>query len=207
MARIETDPNYTTPTFSRATAATDLFKKEDVQNLAAAMSTHDHTTGKGLTLAATSFPNRTITNNQIALDTIQYDTLAANAVSQIAFANGSTNNPTTTTAAPSWADIPELSITMTTISGSVALLAWLMCTMSGPINGVAGLNLNYDGTDVLQSSALFAVANQTLVLSTVYRWATPTAASHTIKGRWNISSGTLTGVWNYRSLLVVEMRA
>lgn len=48
MARIETDPNYTTPTFSRATAGTDVFKKEDVQGVSAALSTHDHASGKGL---------------------------------------------------------------------------------------------------------------------------------------------------------------
>ena len=48
MARIETDPNYSTPTFPRATAATDPFKKEDVQALAAAFSLHDHSIGKGL---------------------------------------------------------------------------------------------------------------------------------------------------------------
>jgi hypothetical protein len=47
MARIETDPNYTAPTFSRATEENDLFKKTDVQNLAAAVSSHDHTPGKG----------------------------------------------------------------------------------------------------------------------------------------------------------------
>lgn len=52
MARIETDPNYTAPTFSRATAATDIFKKEDVQGVAAAMSLHDHSTGKGLPIAS-----------------------------------------------------------------------------------------------------------------------------------------------------------
>lgn len=52
MARIETDPNYTTPTFSRATAATDPFKKEDVQQVAAALSTHTHATGFGLPVAA-----------------------------------------------------------------------------------------------------------------------------------------------------------
>src|SRR5215204_55000 len=52
MARIETDPNYSTPTFPRATAAADLFKKEDVQALAAAMSTHEHGTGKGLPVTA-----------------------------------------------------------------------------------------------------------------------------------------------------------
>src|SRR5215510_13632472 len=66
MARIETDPNYSSPTFSRATAGTDIFKKEDVQALAAAMSTHDHTTGKGLPMAAGSIPNGTITAAMIA---------------------------------------------------------------------------------------------------------------------------------------------
>jgi hypothetical protein len=52
MARIETDPNYTSPTFSRATAGTDIFKKEDVQSVAAALSTHVHDgAGKGLAVA------------------------------------------------------------------------------------------------------------------------------------------------------------
>jgi hypothetical protein len=73
MARIETDPNYTTPTFSRATAATDIFKKEDVQGVAAALSTHDHSTGKGLPLVAGAIPSGTITSAMIADGTI--DTL------------------------------------------------------------------------------------------------------------------------------------
>ena len=34
--------------FPYATAAADLFKKEDVQTLALAVDQHDHTTGKGL---------------------------------------------------------------------------------------------------------------------------------------------------------------
>src|SRR5215468_10648103 len=55
MARIETDPNYTTPTFPRATAGPDIFKKEDVQQLAAAVSTHDHTSGKGLRITTSAF--------------------------------------------------------------------------------------------------------------------------------------------------------
>jgi hypothetical protein len=48
MARIETDPNYDSPTFSRGTSATDIFKKEDVQGLAAAVSTHVHDGVQGL---------------------------------------------------------------------------------------------------------------------------------------------------------------
>lgn len=38
--------------FPYATAATDLFVKEDVQTLALAVDQHDHTSGKGLALGA-----------------------------------------------------------------------------------------------------------------------------------------------------------
>ena len=88
MARIETDPNYNSPTFSRATAATDLFKKEDVQNLAAAMSTHDHTNGKGLPLVAGSIPNGTITSAMIADATIDTADLKDGAVTSAKIADG-----------------------------------------------------------------------------------------------------------------------
>jgi hypothetical protein len=89
MARIETDPNYSSPTFSRATAATDIFKKEDVQNLASAVSTHDHTSGKGLALAAGSIPDGTITSAKIADGTIVAGDLADNAVTTPKIADGS----------------------------------------------------------------------------------------------------------------------
>lgn len=87
MARIETDPNYNAPTFSRATAATDLFKKEDVQALAAAMSTHVHdNAGKGLSVApaAGSIPgsalaDNSITSAKIVDGTITYGDIAAGA--------------------------------------------------------------------------------------------------------------------------------
>ena len=80
MARIETDPNYTTPTFSRATAGTDLFKKEDVQQLAAALSTHDHSTGKGLILPASAIPDGAITSAKIADGTIATADIGLNQV-------------------------------------------------------------------------------------------------------------------------------
>jgi hypothetical protein len=88
MARIETDPNYTAPTFSRATAPTDPFKKEDVQNVAAALSTHDHTTGKGLPMAAGSIPNGTITSAMLADGTIDTAALKDGAVTSAKIADG-----------------------------------------------------------------------------------------------------------------------
>ena len=45
--------NFTGPLqFPYATAATDLFKKEDVQTLAVAVDAHDHSAGKGLPVGA-----------------------------------------------------------------------------------------------------------------------------------------------------------
>jgi len=88
MARIETDPNYTAPTFPRATAATDLFKKEDVQNLAAAISTHDHSTGKGVAIPFTSIPAGTITSGMIADATIVATDIADGAITSAKIADG-----------------------------------------------------------------------------------------------------------------------
>lgn len=88
MARIETDPNYTAPTFSRATAATDSFKKEDVQNLAAAMSAHDHSTGKGLVIAAGGIGTGVITSAMLADGTVATGDLADGAVTSIKIADG-----------------------------------------------------------------------------------------------------------------------
>jgi hypothetical protein len=88
MARIPVDPNYNSPTFPRATAATDLFLKEDVQALAAAMSTHDHSTGKGVVLGAASIPNGTITSAMIADLTIDTADLKDGAVTSAKILDG-----------------------------------------------------------------------------------------------------------------------
>jgi len=66
MARIETDPNYTAPTFPRATAGPDIFKKEDVQQLAAALSAHTNDgAGHGLPINGASIAPGSITSAQI----------------------------------------------------------------------------------------------------------------------------------------------
>ena len=70
MARL-TAVNFTGPLqFPYASAATDLFKKEDVQTLAVAVDAHDHSAGKGLAIAAAAIPNGLITSAMIADGTI-----------------------------------------------------------------------------------------------------------------------------------------
>jgi hypothetical protein len=76
MARIPVDPNYSFPTFPRATAATDIFVKEDVQALAAAVSTHVHDgAGKGLLVGGPAAGS--ITNAMLGAD-VARDSLLVN---------------------------------------------------------------------------------------------------------------------------------
>jgi hypothetical protein len=65
--------------FPMASAATDLFKKEDVQTLALAVDGHDHSSGKGLALSGAAIPSGTITSAMIADGTIATTDLAAGA--------------------------------------------------------------------------------------------------------------------------------
>jgi hypothetical protein len=69
--------------FPYATAATDIFKKEDVQTLALAVDQHDHSSGKGLLLSASGIPAGSITSAMIADGTIQTVDLQDGSVSTI----------------------------------------------------------------------------------------------------------------------------
>src|SRR6478736_5860550 len=68
--------------FPYATAATDLFKKEDVQTLALAVDGHDHSAGKGLTL-----PSGLITSTMIADGTIVAGDIANSTITGAKIAN------------------------------------------------------------------------------------------------------------------------
>lgn len=95
MARIETDPNYTTPTFPRATAATDPFKKEDVQLVAAALSTHVHDGVHGLVLTTVpigAIADGSITSAKIADKTIVATDIADLTITQAQLAVGSVDS-------------------------------------------------------------------------------------------------------------------
>src|SRR5215831_15342093 len=69
--------------FPMANAATDLFKKEDVQTLALAVDGHDHSSGKGLAL-----PAGLITNSMIADGTIQTVKIADNQITSAKITDG-----------------------------------------------------------------------------------------------------------------------
>jgi hypothetical protein len=206
VARIETDPNYTTPTFSRATAAADPFKKEDVQNLAAAMSAHNHTSGKGLPMAAGSIPNGTITSAMIADGTIATADIAAGAVSQRVLVPGINANPSTTST--TYVDIPDMLVTLTTTGGDLLVWANVSASNSG-VGNFSLLGLSIDGAaevgEVVMVAAV-AGSGSMQTLGTFWWYAAPSAASHTIKARWRVSGGTLSNNLTMRQLLVCELK-
>src|SRR5499427_9021761 len=81
--------NFTAPLqFPYATAGTDVFMKEDVQILAQAVDQHNHTTGKGLPIAAGAIPNGSITSAMIADGTIQGADIATGAITTTQIADG-----------------------------------------------------------------------------------------------------------------------
>jgi len=206
VARIETDPNYTTPTFSRATAATDLFKKEDVQNLAAALSTHDHTSGKGLPMLAGSIPNGTITSAMIADGTITTADLAPNAVTTAYSAQGATGSPSTTSGA--LVDMPEIVLTIPGLNSADLVLCWLWATVWNTLAGggiALGLALDGAGGSLIgqfnSSGGGFA---GTIALAHYFGGLT---GSHTIKGRYAMTGGgSAVLVGTYRELLCLVVR-
>jgi hypothetical protein len=205
MARIETDPNYNSPTFSRATAPTDIFKKEDIQNVASAFSTHIHD-GAGKGLGITTLPSGIVTSAMIANGTIQDVDIAPGAVSQRRFVNGSTLNPTTTST--SYVDLTDLSITLTTGGGD--LLVWAVASVynSGAGNFIF-LALSLDGASEVGEMVVVpsgAGGASILVGSLVYAFSGPSSASHTVKVRWKTLAGTATGNALNRYLMVMEMK-
>jgi hypothetical protein len=101
MARIPVDPNYSFPTFPRATAATDIFVKEDVQALAAAVSTHVHDgAGKGLLVGGPAAGS--ITNAMLGADVARENQLTNGGFEVWQRGNGPFTTPSPVFTADRW---------------------------------------------------------------------------------------------------------
>jgi hypothetical protein len=197
--------------FPYATAAADIFKKEDVQTLALAVDQHDHTTGKGLLLPAGAIPAGSITSAMIADGTIvaadiadgsiTTAKLAGSAVTQLASAAGSTVSPGTTSG--SLVDIPDMAATMTTVGG--LLLCWFTVELQTDGTGAGGvIGFNMDGVDSISYHVRFGNAGLPGVFTIVHVFG-PAAGAHTIKGRWAaLVGGTLSNPGTSRVIMVTE---
>lgn len=130
--------------------------------------------------------------------------LANNATFQASIAEGSTVDPTTTSA--SWSDVAQMSITMTTTGGMVLLLfsARLSHNTAG---GQLGIGIEVDGgmASTTERVAHYYAANAELALTTLYL-LTPSAAGHTFKGKWYVTTGTGKAVSAHRHLIAVEFK-
>ena len=166
--------------FPKANAATDLFKKEDLQVLAEAVDQHDHSTGKGLALPPGS-------------------------LSQTGLASGATASPTTTSS--TLVDLPDMAVTLTTTGGDV--LVWLTSSFTSSVVGmVASIALRADAGSNVAALNLTqpGAANGLISATTFWRFTGLTAGSHTFSGRWSTNSGTLTAYTTARYLMAVELK-
>ena len=194
--------------FPMASAATDVFQKEDVQILAQAVDLHVHDgTGKGLPIAnipAAAIPDGSITSAKIVDGTIATVDIAAQATYQTGQANGVSSNPVTTSSA--LADMPDMVVTLTTTGGDVLL--WFVGTFTSPApTAVATIGLSMDGANLVNVILTQPVSANALVLGSCFTLiSAPAAVTHTFKALWAISAGTLGAYAVYRNLMAVELK-
>lgn len=190
--------------FPYATAGTDLFKKEDVQTLALAVDSHDHSSGKGLILAASAIPAGSITSAMIVDGTIATADLAGGAVSQRQVVRGVSSSPTTTSA--SFVALADMLITIT-----VDVLCDLVISFSGPFSSTnAGaaitLGLSIDGTAEVAIAGFNMPQVSYATFLGIEHVASAGAGTHTVQVRWSTGTGTATSPVTSRVLTVVALK-
>jgi hypothetical protein len=221
--------------FPMADAATDLFRKEDVQTLAKAVDGHDHSSGKGLVLAP-----GIITSAMIADGTIQGSDIATGAIgtTQIAdqgilggdIASGTITSVQLAGGAAhvllgSYQSIPSFSSSSTgtwiatpiavTAAVSTVSGAYIMCFGSILLGGTGGvgtyarLAILIDGNPILGSQSIYQIPAPGIE-GYAFMMAThqPSPGNHTWAiGVLNTSAGTLScdGA-TAQSMVVVENR-
>jgi hypothetical protein len=195
--------------FPMASAATDLFKKEDVQTLALAVDGHDHTSGKGLVLPASAIPpitsamitDGTIATGDLADGSITTAKIATSAVSQRVWYRQAAGNSTTSTSPVA---IPGASLPMTTRGGELLLWFSLPLMNTGGANG-AYVFVYVDGS--LRETPIYvnlAAGSATQMASAAILVTGLSAGAHTFALYWQTSGGTLAQNAAAVTILMVE---
>lgn len=149
MARIETDPNYTTPTFPRATAPTDIVELEDIQQLAAAFSTHNHATGKGI--AVGGIAAGVITGTMISDGSITGPKLAANSVDSTKILDGTIANADLADNCITSSKIVDGQVTSAKLETNIAIAGTLSVAGATTLSGtVTASNITMTPTGVIR---------------------------------------------------------
>lgn len=143
-----------------------------------------------------------LTNGKSKWATIVTAMIAANAITNIALVSDSAAT-STTSATP--VDLTGMVRTFTTVGGNI--LALLFGSASNSTVGavhVFGINLD-GGADTLGPQVWAPVANYGALHMAVAYFTGVSAASHTVKGRWQTNAGTLTKQGGHH-LLVAEFK-
>lgn len=133
--------------------------------------------------------------------------IAANAVTAINVAAGSTSAPTTnSTADPMTATIPEMTITADFAGDPIVVL------FSGQFSHDTSAALTeialYEGSNELANTRRGATAhaiNAVFTLGTMYSY-TPTTGSKTITVKWHVGSGVATASSTNRHLTIIRLK-
>ena len=159
--------------FPYATAATDIFKKEDVQTLAQAVDQHDHTAGKGKSVAPT---NASVTNAMLGPDTARLNLLSNPGFEVWQRGNGPfSGSGSGTFTADGWQALTVPSDTLSVIKDDTNLdttgggLHCAACTFT--LSGGAGATVLYQKLSSTESGLL----NRTITLSVRVKTATANA--------------------------------
>jgi len=203
--------------FPYANAATDLFKKEDVQVLALATDSHDHTPGKGLILPTSAIPpitsamivDGTITGADIGTGQITNALMAANSVgisqligNSVHAANVNTPGSFSTTSASLVAS--SLVTSYNASAGMVGILAIAMFAWNNPAVSTANyFQLMWNGTATNGNGYYITNANASYgQMGMVFAWvATPAVTTYTAQLYFACNGGTLT--IPYSSILAI----
>ncbi|HEY1292947.1 MAG TPA: hypothetical protein VGJ60_07710 [Chloroflexota bacterium] len=118
-------------------------------------------------------------------------------------AEGVQSGPSTTSA--TYADIPDMTVTVNP-AATCTLVAWLSITLShSTLSNDLNIALQLDATaEKGQISTRMPSTNGRTAATIFAIWTDVAAGSHTIRGRWNTSGGTMTGVTTLRHLLVEQ---
>lgn len=142
--------------------------------------------------------------NQSKWSTIVTAMIAANAVTQSNVAVGSSSGPTTTST--SMVDMTDMSITFTTTGGNVlCMVVANLETSSAGAGGFMALRMD-TGTDSQEVAHTMTNSGSSYTLCTFYLFTGVSAASHTFKGRWRTTTGTMTATGTRRIMAAVELK-
>jgi hypothetical protein len=199
--------------FPYATAAADLFHKEDVQTLALAVDQHDHTTGKGVGLSAGSIPtglitsamiqNGTIVAADIAANTIGSGQIAVNGVLTANLALNAVTQPSSLQAFGAFAG-SSISTTSTTYVNCAGLVLTVTCNGGNLLTVVTGalgsssaasitiVGLKNDGAGPSLTTRLAPLVANTATPFVLFGFWGPLSGSHTFQLAWQTSAGTAT---------------